>query len=451
MGRLSADEWEPDWYPPPPPRRRWQDVICGRGHGVHRPGSGGGAVLVALAAFTILVAGSCGLLHHMSAALPAQAPVPAATGSVPSDSPATVSPSASQFAMEPAGRASCVDQTLARLTLDEQIGQLLMIGTPIADPVSIVAAIRRYHLGGVFLAGRSSGPAPRLRQWIGDLQDSVAASGVSLHIGLDQEGGQVQTLRGPDFPRIPSAVEQGSLDADALRRRTVDWSRRLASVGVTIDLAPVADVVPAGVGARNPPIGAFDRQYGSTPGGVATDVRTVVRAAQGTGILTTLKHFPGLGRVLANTDTSMGAVDSLTNPGDPALQPFIEGIQAGAAAVMVSSARYPQLDAYSVAAFSAPIITGLLRHRLGYTGLVMSDDLGQAVAVSAVPLGDRAVRFVRAGGDVVLSVRSSDAGPMSAALVAAARSSTAFQARVADAAGHVLQSKYRAGLLRCPS
>src|SRR5262249_51868733 len=172
---------------------------------------------------------------------------------------------------------------------------------------------------------------------------------------------------------------------------------------------------------KTPPIGAFDRQYGSAPEQVADDIHTVVSAAQAAGLLTTLKHFPGLGRVRANTDTSTQVVDYTTTADDSFLKSFVSGIQAGSAAVMISSATYPKLDGSSVAAFSAPVVTGLLRQRLGYTGLVISDDLGAAKAVASVPVGDRAVRFIQAGGDVVLTIKTSDAGPMSAALLAAAQ------------------------------
>jgi beta-N-acetylhexosaminidase len=220
---------------------------------------------------------------------------------------------------------------------------------------------------------------------------------------------------------------------------------------VTVNLAPVADTVPAGLGEGNPPIGAFHRQYGADPGAVARDIRTVVTTSQDAGVLTIVKHFPGLGRVRANTDTSTRAVDTRTTATDPYLRPFVAGMEAGSAGVMVSSARYPMLDAQAIAAFSKPIITGLLRERLGYTGLVMSDDLGAADAAEAVPVADRPVRFVAAGGDMVLTIRPQDARPMTGALIAAAGRSPAFSARVTDAARQVLSSKYRAGLLTCPA
>jgi beta-N-acetylhexosaminidase len=325
-----------------------------------------------------------------------------------------------------------------------------MVGTKVASPADLADTVRRYHLGGTFLAGRSSAPAATLHQGVAALQAAATSSGgIPLQVGVDQEGGEVQTLKGADFPAVPTAVEQGRWDSATLRSHTADWARRLPAAGITIDLAPVADTVPPAYAGSNPPIGGFDRQYGSTPSAVATDLATVVTAMQSTGVLATVKHFPGLGRVHANTDTSTDAVDNLTTVDDQFLDPFAAGIQAGTAAVMVSLARYPRLDPNSVAAFSRPIITGLLRQRLGFTGLVMSDDLGAAAAVENVPVGDRAVRFVKAGGDMVLTVRSSDAAPMTAALIAAAQASPAFRAQVGAAAGRVLRSKYRAGLLTC--
>jgi beta-N-acetylhexosaminidase len=343
-----------------------------------------------------------------------------------------------------------VASTVAALTLEGRVGQTLMVGTPIANPAGLADAVRRYRLGGVFLAGRSAQSAATLQQGIRALQSAaVAATGMPVQVALDQEGGLVQTLRGDDFPAIPSAVKQGHWDTETLRRRTADWATRLAHAGLTMDLAPVADTVPAGTEQANPPIGALDRQYGSAPDAVARDVGTVVGAAQSAGIVTTLKHFPGLGRVRANTDTSSRAVDGVATVDDPFLRPFAAGIQAGTGAVMVSSATYPQLDPGNIAAFSTPIVTGLLRQRLGFTGVVVSDDLGAAAALDGVPIGERAVRFLAAGGDLALTVRSADAGPMAAALLAAARQSPSFTARITDAATRVVRAKLRAGLLTC--
>jgi beta-N-acetylhexosaminidase len=345
---------------------------------------------------------------------------------------------------------ACVAADLAGMSLEAQVGQLLMVGTKVDSPAALATTVSRYHLGGVFLQGRSSATAATLHQGVAALQSAATgAGGIPLQIGVDQEGGEVQTLKGTDFPAVPTAVEQGQLSQATLGARTADMARRLLPAGITIDLAPVADTVPPAYLGSNPPIAGFDRQYGSDPAVVAGDISTVVTAMQSTGLLTTAKHFPGLGRVHANTDTSTDAVDSLTTVDDPFLAPFAAAVRAGTAAVMISLATYPKLDPNSVAAFSAPIVTGLLRQRLGFTGLVISDDMGAAKAVAPVPAGQRAVRFIQAGGDMVLTVQSADAAPMSAALVAQAQSSTQFRAQVAAAAGRVLRSKFRAGLLNC--
>jgi beta-N-acetylhexosaminidase len=399
---------------------------------------GGALVVIVAAALGVSRIGG-GSDDPKPAAAPASSAV--STSSVPSPSePST--PSASS----PAPPADCVTQTVDAMSLSERAGQALMIGTAVDAPSGLGDTVARYHLGGVFLHGRSTEAASQLSSGVAGLQKRAK---VPLLISLDQEGGQVQTLKGPDFPRLPSALKLGGESTGTIRSTTAGSAHRLARIGVTIDLAPVADTVPAGLGDGNPPIGGFDRQFGSDPKKVAASIRTVVRASQDAGVMTVLKHFPGLGRVHANTDVSSKAVDSTADDNDPYLQPFAAGIEAGSAGVMISSASYPRLDSKNVAAFSSTIITGLLRGKLGFQGLVLSDDLGAAVAVAGTPAGQRAVRFVAAGGDVVLSIKPSDAAPMADALTAKAQHDPAFKQRLTDAATHVLRAKEKAGILRC--
>ncbi|MEV6851259.1 glycoside hydrolase family 3 N-terminal domain-containing protein [Actinoplanes sp. NPDC051411] len=397
-------------------------------------------------ALAVIVAAVLGVSRIGGADDPKPAAAPASAAVVPSVVPSSApspSPSPPPSSKPP---ADCVTQTVDGMSLFERAGQVLMIGTAVDAPSGLGDTVARYHLGGVFLHGRSTEPASQLRSGIAGLQKR---SPVPLLISLDQEGGQVQTLKGADFPRLPSALKLGGESTATIRDTTADSAHRLAGIGVTIDLAPVADTVPAGLGDGNPPIGGFDRQFGSDPKKVAASIRTVVGASQDAGVMTVLKHFPGLGRVHANTDVSAKAVDSTTDADDPYLQPFAAGIQAGSAGVMISSASYPHLDPKNIAAFSPSIITGLLRDKLGFQGLVMSDDLGAAVAVAGTPAGQRAVRFVAAGGDVVLSIKPSDAAPMASALMTKARGDAAFKKRLTDAATHVLRAKAKAGILSC--
>jgi beta-N-acetylhexosaminidase len=354
---------------------------------------------------------------------------------------ASAQPTSARSATPP----SCAQRTLDRLDLPSRAGQLLMVGVAATDPVAGVGQLSGVPVGGVFLRGRSSAGAAAVGAAVAQVQ---AASALPLEVAVDQEGGLVQTLTGPGFDSIPTALAQGALPADTLRAAATSWAGQLRAAGITMDLAPVADTVPAGTGKVNPPIGASDRQYGSDPARVAAAVGTVVRALQDTGVAATAKHFPGLGRVERDTDTDTGATDPETSPTDPYLQPFAAAVDAGTAAVMASSATYPRLDPGRLAVFS-PAVLGLLRGQLRFHGVVVTDDLGQAVAPSGVPVGQRAVDAVTAGVDLVLTVRTADAVPMSAALVDRATTNPAFAAQVGVSALRVLTLKERFGQLTC--
>jgi beta-N-acetylhexosaminidase len=324
-----------------------------------------------------------------------------------------------------------------------------MVGVPADHPEAAVAVVRSSQPGGVFLRGRSRASISRVAAQVRVLQGVARGSdAVSLHVAVDQEGGQVRTLLGSGFGSMPTALVQGRWEGATLEARATAWARSLHRAGVTLNLAPVGDTVTAADSDDNPPIGAHDRQYGSDPAKVADAVVAVVRGMQRGGVRVTLKHFPGLGRVRANTDTSAAAVDEAMTAGDPVLRPFSAGIAAGADAVMMSSARYPQLDAKNLAVFS-PSTISLLSARLGFGGLVVSDDLGAAVAVRSVLVGHRAVAFIAAGGHLLLTVRSGDAAIMRRALLAEVARSLPFSRTLDRAVLQVLMSKYRAGLLTC--
>ncbi|HET9084252.1 MAG TPA: glycoside hydrolase family 3 N-terminal domain-containing protein [Candidatus Limnocylindrales bacterium] len=272
--------------------------------------------------------------------------------------------------------------------------------------------------------------------------------GIRAFVAANQEGGQIQALRGPGFARIPSAVTQGTWATATLRQRAEQWGRQLAAAGVNLDFAPVADVVPAGTAADNAPIGQLQREYGTTPKIVGDHVAAFIAGMHSAGIVTTAKHFPGLGRVAQNTDFSSGVVDDVTTADDPFLEPFHRAIEAGVPAVMLSLATYERLDPDRLAAFSSSIIDGILERELGFRGLVMSDSLS-AEAVSSIPVGSRAVRFLEDGGDLIV-VRPVDmAVTMAKAVEARAASHPDFRARVDSAALHVLEAKEAAGLLPC--
>jgi beta-N-acetylhexosaminidase len=333
-----------------------------------------------------------------------------------------------------------------QMTEAERVGQLLMVdcSTTGVGPATI-AAIQQYDVGSVILDGTSDAGLSATRAVTGVLR-GLAPRNVGLFVSTDQEGGLVQRLQGPGFTRIVSAVQQGTIAPSTLRGFATGWGDQLRRAGVNVNLAPVLDTVPAGFGS-NPPIGDLDREFGHTPDVVTAHGLAVARGMAAAGIDATVKHFPGLGRVRGNTDTASGVTDDVTTRSDPYLAPFRAAAAAHVPFVMISSAIYSRIDPGVPAAFSRTIVTGMLRGDLGYRGLIISDDLGAATAVSGYPLGDRAVRFVAAGGDVVLTVDASQAATLTAALLAKARSDPAFKQKVDAAALLVLQAKQARGLL----
>jgi len=336
-----------------------------------------------------------------------------------------------------------------RMTEAQRIGQLFMVGGPATGVGSAtLSAISSYHVGNVILTGRSSAGVSATRAITNGLQaraGSAATGGVPLFISSDQEGGYVQVLSGPGFSAIPQALTQGGWPVTTLQAAARQWGGQLAAAGVNLDLAPVMDTVP--VGQVNPPIGYYNREYGHTPDVVAPHGAAVVRGMAQAGVATTLKHFPGLGRVTANTDTTAGVTDYVTTPTDTYLSPFAAGIQAGVPFVMMSSAYYQLIDPDRPAVFSPTLIGSLLRGRLGFGGVVISDDLGSAQQVAAWSPGQRAVDFLDAGGDLVLTVNPSLIPAMVDAVSARVAADSAFRSKVNAAALLVLKVKQARGLI----
>ena len=342
------------------------------------------------------------------------------------------------------------EQALASMTLREQVGQLFMVGTPAASADARTRAqVARLHLGGVMLTGRSHGGVRPPARVAARMQAAVPHHAASrLLVGTDQEGGRVQVLQGRGLSSMPTALEQGRWSATRLRRQAERWGRELRRAGVNLNLAPVLDVVPGPAAARrNPPIGQSDRELGYTPHRVASRGLALVRGLRAAGVATAVKHFPGLGRVHANTDTTARVVDRVTGRHDPFLEPFRRAVDGGAPFVMMSTARYLRLDPHHPAAFSSYVVGTLLRRDLGFTGVVISDDLANARQVADVPVGMRAVRFVAAGGDLVLSVDPRPVPTMYAAVLERARRRPAFRAQVRRAALRVLVAKQQRHLL----
>jgi beta-N-acetylhexosaminidase len=339
------------------------------------------------------------------------------------------------------------------MTERQRIGQLFMVGLA-ADRLGPqeIAAIASSHFGSVWFTAQTAEGVARVRA-VADAVQALATeattANVRFFIAANQEGGLIQALSGHGFSTIPTALAQGALSSPALRADAERWGRELRSAGVNLDFAPVADVVPPGTDAQNAPIGQLERAFGHEPATVRRHVEAFVSGMAAAGVATTVKHFPGLGRVAGNTDFTGAVRDAVTVRGDPYLDPFAGGIQAGAPFVMVSLATYERIDADHLAAFSPAVVTGLLRGDFHDAGVVISDDLGATAAVASVPAATRAIEFLDAGGDMVISKTLAPATAMVKAIASRARADDVFRVRVDESARRVLLAKAAFGLLPC--
>ena len=356
-------------------------------------------------------------------------------------------PSRVALAATPAQQAQAVYD---RMTQAQRIGQLFMVGTSVNGlDAAARAAVTTYHVGNVFLGGRTtSGAAPvrALTASLDALTTSAATARVPMLISTDQEGGQVQVLKGPGFSTMPSAQTQGTWSDATLRSRAGTWGTQVFRAGVNVDLAPVVDVVPRSLATLNF-IATTQRNFGWTEPVVAAKGAAFTQGMRASGLALTAKHFPGLGHVTANTDTSASVTDTVTTRTSTDLRSFTSAVAAGAPFVMVSSAIYSRIDASHPAAFSKTVVNGVLRGDLGFGGVVTSDDLGNAKAVQRWTPGTRAVSFLIAGGDLVLTANATTLPAMVSAVTARAASDAAFRGILQTRVLRVLTAKAAAGLL----
>jgi beta-N-acetylhexosaminidase len=315
------------------------------------------------------------------------------------------------------------------LTLEQQVGQLIVMSFPGAKPPRYVRdALREKRVAGVILFGGNIRSPDQLRT----LTAALRAAGGRPIVAVDQEGGEVRRV--PWAPPVASQSEQ--LADGTVRSQAAAGARALRELGITVDLAPVADVPSV----RNAAIGP--RAFSTDPTEVSGAVQAAVRGWRSGGVAATAKHFPGLGGTRSNTDRadvtirrSPAALDVVDLP------PFEAAIRAGVPLVMLGHARYPALDRSRIASQSEPIIEGLLRGELGFRGVVITDSMEAEASLATGSITTVCERAIRAGADIVLLTGKASYQPVYDHLLGVARRSQSFQARVQESAARVVELK----------
>lgn len=305
--------------------------------------------------------------------------------------------------------------------------------------------VSRYHLGGiVYFAWAHNTRTPRqIAELSAGLQRAALGSGgrIPLLLSTDQEHGIIARV-GKPATLLPGAMALGAggSTADARRAARVAGAE-LAAMGIRQDYAPVADV---NVNPANPVIGV--RSFGSDPRAVAALVAAQVRGYQGAGVAATAKHFPGHGDT--ETDSHVGLPvmrhtrelwEELDEP------PFRAAVEAGVDAVMTAHIVFPALDpSGDPATLSRPIVTGILRERLGFRGVVVTDALDMAGVRQKYGDDWVPVLALLAGCDQLLN--PPDLRLAHRSVVAAVEAGELTEARVEESVLRILELKERRGL-----
>jgi beta-N-acetylhexosaminidase len=284
--------------------------------------------------------------------------------------------------------------------------------------------LRARETAGVILFGRNGSSPAGWRRLTRSLQE--AGHGRAL-IMVDQEGGDIRTVDHVG----PAASQPFQGPPAAVRRATRSAGRGLRAAGVNVNLAPVADVPRAGSVMAT-------RSYAGGARGIAARTRAGISGLRAAAVAATAKHFPGLGAATVNTDDGSATIHA---PVASDLVPFRAAIDEGVTLVMLSHASYPRLDARNIASQSRAIVTGLLRRRLGFEGVIVTDSLEAAAVLARSGIADAAERSIRAGADLILMTGSASWNDVYPRLLSEARTDPAFRKRIRDSAARVVALK----------
>ncbi|MGK5629562.1 glycoside hydrolase family 3 protein [Streptomyces sp. URMC 123] len=373
--------------------------------------------------------------------------------------------------LEETGPADAPDRAelmglIARMSPEEKVGQLFVMrvyghSATAPDPADVALnqkelgvsnaaeLIAKYHVGGIIYFGWAHNT--RDPHQIADLSNGIQRAGlaqptpVPLLISTDQEHGVVARIGAP-ATAVPGAMALGAHASPADARAAARIAgAELAAMGIRQNYAPVADV---NVNPANPVIGV--RSFGADPRAVARLVAAQVRGYQGVGVAATAKHFPGHGDTTKDSHYDIPLITHSRQEWERLdAPPFLAAIEAGIDSIMTGHLLFPALDpADDPATLSRPILTGILRERLGYDGVVVTDSLGMAGVRQKY--GDDRVPVLALAAGVDQLLNPPDIRIAWPAVLRAVREGEIGRDRLDRSLLRILRLKARLGLFRDP-
>lgn len=338
-----------------------------------------------------------------------------------------------------------VDKVMAQMSLEEKVGQLLMVGFGGTEVNGQIAHwVRDRRVGGVALFSRNIVDLPQTAKFTRDLL-ALSDHGIPIFLALDQEGGNVVRVKDG------ATLLPGNMALGATREPTLAYvagqalAIDLRLLGFNMNLAPVLDV---NSNPANPVIGI--RSYGERPDLVGYMGEWYVRGQQEMGVVAVAKHFPGHGDTQADSHFSMPSIDADINRlDDVELYPFKQAISAGLDAIMTAHIALPKVAERSdiPATLSHVMLTDILRKRLGFEGVVVTDGLEMQGIVQKYGTGRAAVMAILAGADMPMVLWSTESKEeVYQALLSAVHSGEISHARLNESVRRILSVKARRGL-----
>jgi beta-N-acetylhexosaminidase len=336
------------------------------------------------------------------------------------------------------------------MPLEDKVGQMMMVGFPgrrFSKSPELASLIEIQHVGGIVLLERNAHDPQQVAKLLAEAQGLATETGsnLPLFVSINHEGGNIVRITEgvTGFPGNMGIAASGRPEYAYMAASMA--AGELRAMGINMNLAPVLDVNDDPL---NPIIGA--RSFGESPEQAASLGRETIAGFQEQGVIAVAKHFPGHGSTTVDSHVGLPMIDKAASELEQVeLPPFETAVATGVEAIMtahiVVSAWEPAPDL--PATLSANILNGVLRDRLGFGGIIMTDSLGMGGVVAGRGQAVAAVEAVKAGADVVLST-----GPLKAqekihqALVAAVESGEITSQRIEESVLRILRVKHKYGL-----
>ncbi|WP_284037103.1 beta-N-acetylhexosaminidase [Neobacillus sp. 114] len=291
-----------------------------------------------------------------------------------------------------------ISEVISKMSLEDKIGQMILAGVSgTTMDASAKQLISQIHVGGIIFYKNNFETPAQAVQFVNQLKAGNSSS-LPLLLGVDQEGGRVTRLPG-GLVNFPPNKQIGQVNnPDFSFKVGTLLGQELKEFGLNLDFAPVLDI---NSNPNNPVIG--DRSFGNNAEIVSKLGVQTMKGIQSQNVITTIKHFPGHGDTSVDSHLDLPIVNkSFKELKELELIPFERAINQGADVVMVAHILLPQLDKTNPGTMSKAVMTDLLRKQLGFTGVIITDDMTMGAITEHFDIGKASVESVKAGSDIIL-------------------------------------------------